>query len=470
LALWCDRHVAGKLQFVLLLYFLVALPQAVFGQTKTILWRTPINDAGICSLSGGHLTLPEVSHTPLRAWAGILTDPTGGPAAADCEQRHFQQVAERFSAWKLELRGEEAAAEINSRIRHAGPFHPVYFDVVVVQGAGRRELQWLIDTNLDGVLEPRGAASTHSEDSTVGAPDAWLRMSLVTNGQTARVDNAGPPMVPEPAKVNESNNPESVPEASGVQELSSLLLKLDRPAVRKQHLPQIVAVATELIQQLEKEHGADSIELADPLYRKGRALGYHELPDVVAKNPISNPAQLNRDFEDTFERLQSLVDVTTPKYVLLAIRRERRRGNRGAALDLLDLYRRNHPHPDWYLKKRSDLLRELNLPLAAHQAAANLWLHGARPARPIPVIFQMASEAPAVTLSVDWTAALPWRSDKFFLRRVWTSVLEGVAWLPVNSTHHVGRTADHYHEFRTDAAMIESGSVVPLRLVSELEK
>jgi tripeptidyl-peptidase II len=76
--------------------------------------------------------------------------------------------------------------------------------------------------------------------------------------------------------------------------------------------------------------------LIDTLYRKGRAIGYHELPDVIEKHPIENPEQLDRDFEANFRTLASWVDTTESDYVLLHIRRDRRKERYGLALQQLN--------------------------------------------------------------------------------------------------------------------------------------
>lgn len=452
--------------------FLLLFPNAAWPET-TVLWRTPVIGRDVCGLSGRQLALPKDIGTPIRAWAGILTDPGGGRFTDELRLRHLKQVAERFSAWKRQLSGTDTSIEISKRIRHTGTFQPVYFDVAVVQCEKKPALQWMIDNDLDGALEYSGTVTFNrnpAADSVATSPDHWLRLSLATTAKAAEISDAGPPGVDKSVAVTDRPKSGSVLPQKKIQRLKSRLVTLDAPLTRKRHLSEIVAAADELILELEREYGADAIQLADPLYRKGRALGYRELPDVVARTPVKNPAQLKRDFEATFARLQSLVDVTQPKYVLLAVRRERHRGYRGAALDLLEIYRRQHSQPDWYHKKRSDLLRELKLPLIAHQAAADLWCNGTRPARPVPVIFRIDSEAPETVLNVSWTAAMPWRSDSLRLRTVSPSVMERVAWLPVNSTYQVELAPNQFHEFKTDAAMIQSGSVVRLRRISEFDQ
>lgn len=452
--------------------FLAGLSAATSADT-TMLWRTPAHGFGICGLSGRLLSVPEDSGTPIRAWAGLLIQPDGGPFAAELRLRHLKQVGERFSDWKQQAFGAGKSAEISRRIRHAGMFHPVYFDVVVIQTKLDTALQWLTDNDLDGVLEPSGTVTCIQfprEDSVATSPADWLRLSFAMTAATVEVTDAGPPEVEDPVRINKQSKSVSQSPRDETERLQRRLMTLDVPSTRKQNLSEIVTTADELIQELTGIYGSDSTQLADPLYRKGRALGYRELPDVVARTPVENPAQLDRDFEATFARLQSLVDVTGPKYVLLAVRRERRRGFHGEALDLLEGYRQNHLQPDWYHKKRSDLLSELKLDLISHQAAAELWLHGARPKRPVPIVFRMDSATSENSFHVSWSEARPWRSDKLRLRQVSPSGMECVAWLPVHSVHQVRLGPHQFHKFQTDTATIRSGSVVTLPPVSKFDE
>ncbi|MCH2201514.1 MAG: hypothetical protein MK102_06070 [Fuerstiella sp.] len=462
--------VCGALQKAVLLFCLLVVPTAAGEPIPTILWRTPVSDTHVCGVSGRTLELPDPEMVPIRAWAGILTDPTGGSFAAELKRQHLHQMAQRVDHWKRELSGDDATSEINRRIQHARRFDPVWFDAVVIQEEGQPALRLFADDDLDGHLEARGTVtSDQTGNSGTASPKDWLRMSLVRIDTTSRVMDAGLPEIPKAAVDAERPGSEAAAQTGKIGQLYGRLKRLDRPSVRKQHLSEIVAVADQLLLEFERRHRTDSVELADLLYRKGRALGYRELPDVIANRPIKNPGQLNLEFEATFARLRSLVDVTRPQYVLLAIRRERRRGYRGAALDLLETCRHNHPHSGWYRKKRSDLLKELKLPLLAHQAAADLWLNGTRPARPIPVIFRMSSKSP-VAFDVSWPSLPPWRSQKISLRNVSRAVVEGVAWLPVNSSYEITSPDRIHQRFSTDRELLGAGSIVVLGAIGEFEQ
>ncbi|QDU98736.1 S8 family serine peptidase [Lignipirellula cremea] len=169
------------------------------------------------------------------------------------------------------------------------------------------------------------------------------------------------------------------------------LHRLDGVKVRKQQLPQVVAAADRLLTEIDtdqlartlgqrKEADTAAYDLAvkqrkflvDALYRKGRALGYMELPDVVALHPIADQAALDKAFAGNFSELQRWVDPTETDYFLLHIRQQRRQGHTGQALALLQRRMPTAPSNYWYHKKRRDLFIDLGWDhLAAYEAA---WL------------------------------------------------------------------------------------------------
>jgi hypothetical protein len=99
--------------------------------------------------------------------------------------------------------------------------------------------------------------------------------------------------------------------------------------------------------------------LVDTLYRKGRALGYMELPDVVEKHPIEDQTALDAAFEANFAELAKWVDTTAADYFLLHDRRERRQERYGKALELLNRHIPNSEPDYWHFKKRRDIYGEL---------------------------------------------------------------------------------------------------------------
>ncbi len=157
---------------------------------------------------------------------------------------------------------------------------------------------------------------------------------------------------------------------------------LDLTEHRKEHLDQVVEAADAVIAKIDpkrldlvyrphvnpedaqaagkqKVYAKERGELIDALYRKGRALGYMELPDVLAKHPIKDPAAHNKAFEENFAELGRWVDTTETDYVLLHIRRARRLGRSGEALKLLNKQIADSAPTYWYYKKRRDVFEEL---------------------------------------------------------------------------------------------------------------
>jgi tripeptidyl-peptidase-2 len=99
--------------------------------------------------------------------------------------------------------------------------------------------------------------------------------------------------------------------------------------------------------------------LVDTLYRKGRALGYMELPDVIEKHPVADPKSHDKAFEANFAELRKWVDTTDQKYFLLHVRRESRKGRYGNALKLLNEQIPTSAPNFMYIKKRRDLYEKL---------------------------------------------------------------------------------------------------------------
>ena len=111
--------------------------------------------------------------------------------------------------------------------------------------------------------------------------------------------------------------------------LVAQLHRLDRPAVRKKHLRQVQTAADAILKTINRKRLAryfadvsennrqkdpalhqqrtgERTHLIDALYRKGRALGYMELPDVIQVHPIKNQRAHDRLFEANFQQLSRL--------------------------------------------------------------------------------------------------------------------------------------------------------------------
>ncbi|MEQ8789066.1 MAG: S8 family serine peptidase [Pirellulaceae bacterium] len=152
--------------------------------------------------------------------------------------------------------------------------------------------------------------------------------------------------------------------------LTARLHRLDHVAHRKTRLPEVVKAADAVLAQINstqinatqidaKSAAHKKIQI-DTLYRKGRALGYMELPDVIDKHPIEDPQAHDEAFEANFAELQKLVDTTGDDYFLLHLRRDRRKQRHGQALELLNRHIPRSAPNYWHYKKRRDLYDELN--------------------------------------------------------------------------------------------------------------
>lgn len=163
------------------------------------------------------------------------------------------------------------------------------------------------------------------------------------------------------------------------------LHKLDDPAKREERLEDIVAAADAVIAQLNPndialalgsraaEGDADAAKkrrqaelqktlLIDTLYRKGRALGHMELPEVLAKKPIADQKAYDALFEKTFVELTRWADTTEQAYFLLHIRRATKNGKYAESLKWLDRYIPSSTPNYWYFEKRRELYEKLHWP------------------------------------------------------------------------------------------------------------
>ena len=165
--------------------------------------------------------------------------------------------------------------------------------------------------------------------------------------------------------------------------LLTRLHRLDEESRRKTRLAEIVSAADAVLSTIDRDKLARTLgtrgagqgqkeTLVDALYRKGRALAYMELPDVIDKHPIKDKAAHDKAFRANFSELKRWVDTTDKKYVLLHIRAERRRGRKAIALKWLNKSSAGSPPNYWYVKKRRDLYSELGWQHCAE--LENRWL------------------------------------------------------------------------------------------------
>lgn len=157
--------------------------------------------------------------------------------------------------------------------------------------------------------------------------------------------------------------------------LVTKLHKLDDVKKRKERLKEVVEAADAVLEQIDKGEIATALIgrpdaddkddaknrkqaenlkslLIDTLYRKGRALGYMELPKVAAKKPVKDKKSHNKQFEETYKALSKWVDPTGDKHFLLHIRRAARKGNIGESLKWLNKYSGGAAPNYWHLEKR----------------------------------------------------------------------------------------------------------------------
>lgn len=159
------------------------------------------------------------------------------------------------------------------------------------------------------------------------------------------------------------------PDDPGLQQLH--LHWLDDPSRRKTHLKRVDSSALRLIQSLEPAKKSDptirlAIEFA--MYRRGRALAYRELPDVLRHTPIDDPQRLNQMILSAHRDLFASAGKRHPEFILLEIRILRRAKKFGSALSLVEQYGSTIKR-QWYLKKRRDLLKELGWSFPRSEAA-----------------------------------------------------------------------------------------------------
>jgi len=154
--------------------------------------------------------------------------------------------------------------------------------------------------------------------------------------------------------------------------------RLDAIDVRKTNLRKTVDVAARWISTLEQlsGKGVDAEAearlrwaLAFARYRRARALAYHELPNVLAEQPVDDPAALDQKLRQVYRSLQRSFDESQPEFVLLDVRMLRRDQRWGTALQLLERHRATI-RGKWYLKKRRDLLEKLGWQAPWQEAAA----------------------------------------------------------------------------------------------------
>lgn len=113
----------------------------------------------------------------------------------------------------------------------------------------------------------------------------------------------------------------------------ALLATIDQPALRERLADR--ALGTQAGNENREQTDWQKAAVIDALYRKGRAIGYRELPEVVAEHPIEDPAALDKAFRDNLTELARWTNVEAEEVYLLKLRDLRRDQKFGAAAKLL---------------------------------------------------------------------------------------------------------------------------------------
>ncbi|MCA8988563.1 MAG: tripeptidyl peptidase II, partial [Planctomycetaceae bacterium] len=156
---------------------------------------------------------------------------------------------------------------------------------------------------------------------------------------------------------------------------------LDSDEKRKERLEAVIAAADEVIAAFDqnklaatlgkrvpaddkeaakeqKTAEADKKVLIDALYRKARAIGYRELPEVVDKQPIADQAAQDQQFAEALKALEVWQDLNEEQSYLLLVRKHRRTGEYAQAIQLLNK-KLDESSPLLHYKKRRDMFGEM---------------------------------------------------------------------------------------------------------------
>lgn len=113
----------------------------------------------------------------------------------------------------------------------------------------------------------------------------------------------------------------------------SLLAAIDQPALRERLADR--ALGTQAGNENREQTDWQKAAVIDALYRKGRAIGYRELPEVIAVRPIEDPAALDRAFRENLAELGRWTNLESESVYLLKLRDLRRDEKFGAGAKLL---------------------------------------------------------------------------------------------------------------------------------------
>ncbi|WP_436715644.1 hypothetical protein U8335_25375 [Roseiconus lacunae] len=269
--------------------------------------------------------------------------------------------------------------------------HPVALNTTL-QATPRTD--WIMVATVDKnekVLDPQiplfadiaGEKEAVSSDHT----DRWLT-DYDHDPMTAAIEQRIALGIAPEQLVEDSTTP--TPDRGSIIEWRNHLVTIDHPRVRKRHLNKVVAATEQVMKRCiaalaeqQVDSGAMSIDglikmtiadpppplnarreqilyawLADAAYRRVRAIGYRELPDVIKDQPIEDWDIQNTAYNNAYQTLCQLVPINDWRFVLTRVRFERRRGNAIKAYEILVRYGYQGPATPWYFKKERDLWSE----------------------------------------------------------------------------------------------------------------
>ena len=171
-------------------------------------------------------------------------------------------------------------------------------------------------------------------------------------------------------------------DGAGLAVLVLTLEKLDDAEKRKTRLSSVVSAADAVLAKIDtasieaglglrpaegdgaaakKKKDAEKLKglLVDTLYRKGRALGYMELPEVLTRTSIKDQKAHDEAFEANYKELARWDDATSEKHFLLHIRRAAKKKELGESLKWLNKYAGGPGSNYWHLEKRRKFYKEL---------------------------------------------------------------------------------------------------------------
>ncbi|TWT65025.1 hypothetical protein [Allorhodopirellula solitaria] len=112
----------------------------------------------------------------------------------------------------------------------------------------------------------------------------------------------------------------------------------------------------------------------DAAYRLTRAIGYRELPELVAEQPIVDQAAQDEAYEAALFQLCGLVEIKDPRFVLTLRRYHHRRDEPIKAYRVLRRHAYEGPATAWYFKKERDAFEQSGVPALSRLGHARWFL------------------------------------------------------------------------------------------------